>query len=163
MQTLSKSFGLAAIRESLERPHSCKITHDDCQPGHGPRASGTRTDSYEYTTLSVPTASLALSALSRSVVAAMNAKVVALVEQCAVLLHELEKLRPLGLGDAIGGNDANFVMVPVSEIMRAPKGYTRLRRRKRALRCEGCLRITVGSAEENVVALRKLEQLLKEL
>ncbi|KZT10293.1 uncharacterized protein LAESUDRAFT_755801, partial [Laetiporus sulphureus 93-53] len=100
---------------------------------------------------------------------------------CAVLLHELEKLRPLGLGDAIGGNDADFVMVPVLEKSESGSGLPDNARAQRIyktaaeeegvvvryrggeLGCESCLRITVGSAEENVVALRKLEELLRKL
>ncbi|KZT10296.1 histidinol-phosphate aminotransferase [Laetiporus sulphureus 93-53] len=165
MQTLSKSFGLAAIRlgMALAHPALVQILMNTRAPYN----------------ISAPTASLALSALRPSAVAAMSAKVAVLVEQRAVLLHELEKLRPLGLGAAIGGNNANFVMVPVLEKCgsglpdntRAHRIYKTaaeeegvvVRYRGGELGCEGCLRITVGSAEENVVALRKLEGLLKKL
>ncbi|OBZ77720.1 Histidinol-phosphate aminotransferase [Grifola frondosa] len=65
--------------------------------------------------ISTPTASLALSALSPSALASMSAKVIRLVTARTALLAGLAELAPLGLGAAIGGNDANFVLVPVLE------------------------------------------------
>ena len=43
----------------------------------------------------------------------MRKKVAALVASRKTLLEGLAALQPLGLGHSIGGNDANFVMVPV--------------------------------------------------
>lgn len=90
----------------------------------------------------------------------------------------------LGVGKVIGGNDANFLVVPILE--RASSGDGNLAARKpsneRAFRiyktlaekegvvvryrgsepgCDGCLRITVGTKEENTVLLEKLEELLR--
>ncbi|PCH44895.1 histidinol-phosphate aminotransferase [Wolfiporia cocos MD-104 SS10] len=163
MQTLSKSFGLAAIRLGMAFAHPAliQILMNTKAPYN----------------ISAPTASLALSALSSTSVASMSAKVAQLVTQRGVLLDGLSKLAPLGLGAAIGGNDANFVMTPVLERsgsgkpsnVRAQKIYKTLaeeegvvvRYRGSEPGCAGCLRITVGSEEENAVVLRKMEEMLK--
>ena len=65
--------------------------------------------------ISTPTASLALSALSPSAVIAMREKVAKLIASRRSLLASLAELAPLGLGPSIGGNEANFVVVPVLE------------------------------------------------
>ena len=129
--------------------------------------------------ISAPTASLALSALSPGAVEAMSAKVASLVDQRDVLHKGLAELAPLGLGAAIGGNHANFVMVPVLEKngsgkpdnVRAQRIYKTLaeaeavvvRYRGGEPGCAGCLRITVGSKEENTVVLTKLREMLQKL
>lgn len=129
--------------------------------------------------ISTPTASIALSALSPSAVDAMHVKVASLVAQRAVLLAGFAALAPLGLGHAIGGNDANFIVVPVlakdgsgaPDNSRAHKIYKTLaeeegvvvRYRGSEPGCTGCLRVTVGSEEENKVVLQKFSELLKKL
>ncbi|KAI0938616.1 hypothetical protein AcV5_000255 [Taiwanofungus camphoratus] len=165
MQTLSKSFGLAAIRLGMAFAHPAliQILMNTKAPYN----------------ISVPTAALALSALSPPAVATMSAKVSTLIKQRNVLVQKLPALAPLGLGAIIGGNDANFVMVPVLEKSgsgrpdnaRAQKIYKTLaeeegvvvRYRGGEPGCSGCLRITVGNQEENEVVLAKLEELLKKL
>jgi histidinol-phosphate aminotransferase len=95
-------------------------------------------------------------------------------------------LTELGVGKVIGGNDANFLVVPILErgssrvgnsavrkpsSERAQRVYKTLaenegvvvRYRGNELGCEGCLRITVGTKEENAVMLKKLEELLRVL
>ena len=129
--------------------------------------------------VSTPTASLALSALSPEAISLMKEKVSTLVKGRDQLLRGLKDLAPLGLGAVIGGNDANFVMVPVLEKngsgkpdnVRAQKIYRTLaehegvvvRYRGGEAGCAGCLRITVGSEEEIKVVLTKLGELLKSL
>ena len=124
-------------------------------------------------------AKLAMSALSTEGLALMKSKVATLVKNRDVLLRGLEALAPLGLGAVIGGNSANFVVVPVLEKngsgkpcnTRAQKIYKTLaeqegvvvRYRGSEPGCEGCLRITVGSEEEVQVALKKLGELLAAL
>ncbi|EPS97425.1 hypothetical protein FOMPIDRAFT_1031985 [Fomitopsis schrenkii] len=165
MQTLSKSFGLAAIRLGMAFAHPAvvQILMNTKAPYN----------------ISAPTAALALSALSPTALAAMSAKVASLVEQRGVLLKGLAELAPLGLGTAIGGNHANFVMVPVLEKsgsskpdnLRAQRIYKTLaetegvvvRYRGGEPGCAGCLRITVGSKEENPVVLTKLREMLQKL
>ncbi|KAI0674594.1 histidinol-phosphate aminotransferase [Trametes maxima] len=164
-QTLSKSFGLAAIRLGIAFAHPAlvQILMNTKAPYN----------------ISTPTASLALSALSDSAIGLMKDKVATLASGRSYLLHELAKLRPLGLGSAIGGNSANFVVVPVLEKdgsgkpdnERAHKIYKTLaesegvvvRYRGSEPGCAGCLRITIGSEEENKVVLQKFEELLKTL
>ncbi|OCH93934.1 histidinol-phosphate aminotransferase [Obba rivulosa] len=163
MQTLSKSFGLAAIRLgiALAHPALIQILMNTKAPYN----------------ISTPTASLALSALSPSAVDAMREKVSTLVASRGALLQRLAEFASLGLGAAIGGNAANFVMVPVLEKSgsgkpdntRAQKIYKTLaeeegvvvRYRGGEPGCAGCLRITIGTEEENEVLLNRLGELLK--
>jgi len=165
LQTLSKSFGLAAIRLGMAfaHPSLVQVLMNTKAPYN----------------ISAPTAALALSALAPSAVSTMSAKVASLVQQRAVLLKGLAELAPLGLGAAIGGNHANFVMVPVLEKSgsvqpdnaRAQRIYKTLaesegvvvRYRGGEPGCAGCLRITVGSREENAVVLQKLREMLEKL
>ncbi|KAI0711470.1 histidinol-phosphate aminotransferase [Earliella scabrosa] len=164
-QTLSKSFGLAAIRLGIAFAHPAlvQILMNTKAPYN----------------VSTPTASLALSALSPEAISLMKEKVSTLVKGRDQLLRGLKDLAPLGLGAVIGGNDANFVMVPVLEKngsgkpdnVRAQKIYRTLaehegvvvRYRGGEAGCAGCLRITVGSEEEIKVVLTKLGELLKSL
>ena len=129
--------------------------------------------------ISTPTASLALSALSPSAVIAMREKVAKLIASRRLLLASLAELAPLGLGPSIGGNEANFVVVPVLEkngsglpdSARAQKIYKTLaeeggvvvRYRGNEPGCAGGLRVTVGTDEENAELLRKLRNLLESL
>lgn len=129
--------------------------------------------------ISTPTASLALSALSPSAVESMRQNVSELGSQRTVLLQGLSPLKPLGLGSTIGGNDANFVVVPIlaksgsgkPDNARAQGIYKTLaeeegvvvRYRGSEPGCEGCVRITVGTKAENEVVLAKLKELLEKL
>lgn len=129
--------------------------------------------------ISTPTASLALAALSPEAVQAMRTKVRALVAGRAWLLDALRTLAPGDLGAAIGGNDANFIMVPVLEkggsgrpdSARAQRIYKVLaeeegvvvRYRGNEAGCAGCLRITIGTREENETVVKKLKELLQKL
>ena len=82
----------------------------------------------------------------------------------------------LGVGNSIGGNDANFVMIPILDSKtgepssaRANKVYKALaeehgvvvRYRGNEPGCSGCLRITVGTEEENKAVLDKLTEVLR--
>ena len=109
----------------------------------------------------------------------MREKVSKLVSSRKTLLDGLAALAPLGLGPSIGGNDANFVVVPVLEkngsgqpdSARAQKIYKTLaeeggvvvRYRGSEPGCAGGLRVTVGTEEENAELLRKLRGLLETL
>ncbi|CDO71186.1 hypothetical protein BN946_scf184845.g56 [Trametes cinnabarina] len=164
-QTLSKSFGLAAIRLGIAFAHPALVQ--------------TLMNTKAPYNISTPTAALALSALSSSAVDLMKEKVATLIQSREALIRSLRELQPLGLGSVIGGNDANFVMVPVLEKngsgkpdnVRAQRIYKTLaesegvvvRYRGGELGCAGCLRITIGSEEENKTVLQKLEQLLKQM
>lgn len=94
------------------------------------------------------------------------------------LQSSLSSLSSLGLGAAIGGVHANFLMIPVlnKETMepdnsRAERVYVELaekegvvvRFRGKEYGCEGCLRITVGTEEENKKLLEKMKDVLTKL
>ena len=125
----------------------------------------------------------------------MRARLDELGRQRTRLLKALEatELRELGLGEVIGGNHANFVLVRILEKpnsnssnsnsnsggagalkpdnTRSEAVYKELAEREgvvvrfrgREYGCEGCLRITVGSEEENGVLIRKLGEVLKRI
>ncbi|KAL0958055.1 hypothetical protein HGRIS_000232 [Hohenbuehelia grisea] len=164
MQTLSKSFGLAAIRLgiALAQPPLIQVLTNTKAPYN----------------ISTPTAHLALSALSPSAIDSMHQKIATLTSSREGLLASLASLAPLGLGPAIGANNANFVMVPVlnhasgkPDNVRSQKVYKSLaeengvvvRFRGGEAGCEGCLRITVGTEEENKTVVEKLDQVLRVL
>ncbi|KAI0824843.1 histidinol-phosphate aminotransferase [Trametes gibbosa] len=164
-QTLSKSFGLAAIRLGIAfaHPSLVQILMNTKAPYN----------------ISTPTAALASSALSPAAVDIMKEKVSRLVKSRGELLESLKALAPSGLGAAIGRNDANFVMVPVlardrsgrPDNVRAQKIYKTLaesegvvvRFRGNEPGCDACLRITIGSEEENRVVVEKFSELLSAL
>ena len=163
MQTLSKSFGLAAVRLgiALAQPPLIQILTNTKAPYN----------------ISTPSAHIALAALSAESIAAMQAKVAQLVASRATLLQSLATLESLGLGPSIGANDANFVMVPVlgkdgqPDNERASKVYKLLaeengvviRFRGKEPGCAGCVRITIGSEEENRAVMDKLRKVLQEV
>jgi len=136
--------------------------------------------------ISTPTAHLALSSLTPPSMALMKKRLDALRSQKQWLLSALASplLRELGVGTSIGSNDANFVLVPILERAvgggngdlgnrkpdsnRAQRVYKALaeeegvvvRYRGNEPGCAGCLRITVGTEEENAVVIKKLEDIM---
>lgn len=163
MQTLSKSFGLAAIRLgiALAQPPLIQVLTNTKAPYN----------------ISTPSAQLALAALSKEAVQNMRLKCQTLVESRKQLQKSLESLSALGVGDIIGGNDANFLMVPIlnketrlPDNARANAVYTELaenkgvvvRFRGKEAGCYGCLRITIGTAEENGTLIRQLQSALND-
>ncbi|KAF9459113.1 histidinol-phosphate aminotransferase [Collybia nuda] len=162
LQTLSKSFGLAAIRLgiAIAQPPLIQILTNTKAPYN----------------ISTPTANLALSALSPNSVSSMHDKVNTLISSRASLIASLATLAPQGLGSPIGANDANFVMVPVLSKDGGKADSDRAQRIYRALAeengvvvrfrgnepgCAGCLRITVGSEEEHKIVIEKLAEVMK--
>ncbi|KAF9445586.1 histidinol-phosphate aminotransferase [Macrolepiota fuliginosa MF-IS2] len=166
-QTLSKSFGLAAIRLgiALAQPPLIQILTNTKAPYN----------------ISTPTAHLALTALSPSSVAGMRAKVATLIKNRATLLEKLfsSEGTKRNLGQPIGAGHANFIMVPVlkkdgsGEVdnQRAARVYKVLaeanglvvRFRGNELGCEACLRITIGTEEENEAAVTRLTKVFNEI
>lgn len=124
------------------------------------------------------TAQAALSALSTPGINLMKSNVASIKHMQTSLIESLQSLRPLGLGEPRGGNHANFVLVPILkrgstsdneyDNARAMKIYKKLaedmgvvvRYRGGELGCGGCLRMTVGTEQENQVLLNRLEQVL---
>ncbi|CAE6453905.1 unnamed protein product [Rhizoctonia solani] len=164
MQTLSKSFGLAAIRlgVAIAQPPLIQILTNTKAPYN----------------ISTPSASLALAALSPEGIASMTHKIRTLNLNRNRLIEGLAKLTPLGVGAVVGGNHANFVVVPIlsrgstkPDNTRSNGIYKRLaeelgvvvRFRGNEHGCKGCLRITVGSEEEVDAVLERLEKVLKEM
>ncbi|KAI0065288.1 histidinol-phosphate aminotransferase [Artomyces pyxidatus] len=164
LQTLSKSFGLAAIRLgiALAQPSLIQILTNTKAPYN----------------ISTPTATLALRALSDDSLVQMRSKLERLGTQRTALRLELQKLAPLGVGEAIGGGDANFLVVPIlargsreADNDRAVRVYKTLaeeegvvvRYRGGERGCRGCLRITVGSEDENEIVIAKLQKTLERM
>lgn len=125
--------------------------------------------------ISTPTAHLALRALSSESVALKEEKVSTLNHSRTLLLKKLSEIP--SFGPAIGANDANFIMVPVlgqdgrKDNGRSQRVYKRLaeerglvvRFRGNEVGCEACLRITIGSEEENKEVVEKFKQIFEEL
>ncbi|TFY62612.1 hypothetical protein EVG20_g6641 [Dentipellis fragilis] len=164
MQTLSKSFGLAAIRLgiALAQPPLIQVLSNTKAPYN----------------VSTPTAHLAVRALSPESIKTMQAKVGELTKNRAVLIASLRALAPLGVGAAVGRQDANFVVVPILQRGGSAPDNTRahalyktlaeeegvvVRFRGNEPGCLGCLRITVGSEAENVVVIDKMKKTLEKL
>lgn len=140
--------------------------------------------------VSLPTAHLASKALTPESLDLWRKNVRTLKHNRTVLISSLTSLSKstlpdgssLGVGPIIGSNDANFVMVRILErgtkvgdikpdSTRAQKVYKYLaeevgvvvRYRGNELGCEGCLRITVGTEEENNAVLERLVGALKKI
>lgn len=159
LQTLSKSFGLAGLRCGL-----CWAS--------APLARAFNSMKAPYNISSL-TSSLALRALSPKSIAKMEEIVAKIISERDRLAVELPKIP--SVGKIIGGMDANFILV---QILNKPNGtpssprakeiYTKLAEKKNVvvrfrgseLNCEGCLRISVGTPEENEILLRELKEAL---
>ncbi|WOO80341.1 Histidinol-phosphate aminotransferase [Vanrija pseudolonga] len=159
-QTLSKSFGLAAIRLGylLASPELIQILTNAKAPYN----------------VSLPTASLALASVSESGLAVMQKNTATLVANRTALIDGLLKIP--AIGRVPGGNHANFVL---AEVLDKPGGkpdnaranaiYKEMaenrgvvvRFRGNEPGCLACLRITVGTEEENATALARLSELLQ--
>jgi histidinol-phosphate aminotransferase len=128
--------------------------------------------------ISTPSANLALSALSSEGLKAMHEKASTLISSRGDLLKSLEGLDSLGIGKSIGGNDANFILVPIlnretrkPDNVRSERIYKQLaekegvvvRFRGKEHGCDGCIRITVGTAKENAALLDRLKDVLEKI
>lgn len=160
MQTLSKAFGLAAIRlgVSFTSPEIATILNSLKAP---------------YS-ISSPTSALAAAALGKEGLKVQREKADKVIAQRSRLLQELPKIE--GVGRFLGGFDANFVLVEMldkggnasNDV--ALRVYTRMASERNVVVrfrggetwCFGCLRMTVGTAEENTVLLQRLAEVLKE-
>ncbi|UZJ52647.1 hypothetical protein CBS101457_001967 [Exobasidium rhododendri] len=158
-QTLSKSFGLAAIRLGIaySQPGLIQIMNNTKAPYN----------------ISVPTAHLASLALSPSGLDKMRTNVRTLLQNRTGLIASLKRMPDVG--PILGSNEANFVLVVILD---APHGkpdgkragmiYKKMaeerglvvRNRSSDLGCSGCIRITVGTQEENERCIELMGQLL---
>ncbi|KAJ1019540.1 hypothetical protein NDA18_006020 [Ustilago nuda] len=160
-QTLSKAFGLAAIRLGIAfaQPALVQIMNNTKAPYN----------------ISSPTAHLASLALSPKGIAQMRAKVERLIRNRDQLIIDLKALP--GTGAILGGNDANFVLIQMLDLETRSKPdnevaqmvYKRMaeemglvvRNRAKDLGCAGCLRITVGTEAENKRCIDLIRGLLQ--
>lgn len=162
-QTLSKGFGLAAIRLGylLAPPPLIQILTNTKAPYN----------------VSVPTASIAHQAVSSAGLASMQRTVEELTNNRSFLIEQLQTIP--AVGRIIGGNHANFVLVEIldkareqggkPDNQRAVKVYKEMaehrgvvvRFRGHEIGCEGCFRITVGTRKECETLLEQLRELLQ--
>ncbi|KAI9344933.1 pyridoxal phosphate-dependent transferase [Obelidium mucronatum] len=158
IQTLSKSFGLAGIRVgiSIANPEITRVFNNTKAP-------------YNVSTLA---SNVAIAALQPEGIAKMNDNVQKIWEQRDALIDGLQKFARVGR--ILGANDANFVVAQLLNENGQPDNdfalsvYKQLaeveqivvRFRGMELGCTGCLRITVGTGEENKALLEKLRVLL---
>jgi histidinol-phosphate aminotransferase len=161
MQTLSKSFGLAGIRlgASFTSPEIAAIFNSLKAP---------------YS-ISTPTSEIAAVALSPAGLRARDGKVAAILQQRDWLVQELPQIDLIGRFR--GGFDANFLLVEMRDRQGKPSNavaqrvYTDLaeiqgvvvRFRGSEYGCEGCLRITVGTASENLLLVKKLKEVVEKI
>jgi histidinol-phosphate aminotransferase len=122
--------------------------------------------------ISTPTAYLALRALSPESLRLKSNKIATLNASRAKLMQSLSAIPAIGA--PIGANEANFVVVPVldksgkKDTDRAHAVYKTLaeekgvvvRFRGKESGCEACLRITIGTEEENEKVIEKLKEVL---
>ncbi|KAJ2006139.1 histidinol-phosphate transaminase [Coemansia thaxteri] len=159
MQTMSKSFGLAGIRLGVGIG-GCEVVY---------HLNNTKAP-YSVSTL---TLDVAKAALSDEGILKMRAVIDILREQRdEFLIPELRKLPHVGA--ILGGNDGNFVLCRLvdssgcasNEIAKsvytemAEKRGLVVRFRGTDYGCEGCLRVTVGTAEENRMVIEAMRSLL---
>ncbi|KAL1921811.1 uncharacterized protein VTP21DRAFT_10453 [Calcarisporiella thermophila] len=162
MQTLSKSFGLAGIRlgVAIANPDIIQIMNNTKAPYN----------------IGNPSSRIANEALSPTGIQTMLSNRALIHEQRDRLLRELgdPNKRPEGIGRILGANDANFLLVQILDKSGRPsnkraEGIYRslaetrgvvVRFRGNDPGCEACLRITVGTVEENDILLNELRKAL---
>ncbi|KAJ5515039.1 Aminotransferase class I/classII [Penicillium fimorum] len=158
MQTLSKAFGLAGIRLGVAYA-SVEVA----------RLLNSLKAPYN---ISSPTSALASAALTAPNLAVMHSFRTQIIAQRDRLLRELPTIP--GVGQFLGGSDANFLLVQILDAEGRPSNVTALaayeamaekrgvvvRFRGKELGCEGCLRITVGTDPEVTKFLQELRTVL---
>ena len=150
LQTLSKAFGLAAIRCGF-----CLGPPDIIQLLNNVKAP------YNVNAL---TSKMALDALDNT--AALQTTIQQLLEQRELVA---EKLNSLDYVTKVYESDANFLLFRLQKNAQAV--YKRMadsagvvtRFRGTELHCDECIRVTVGTPEENVAFLEALEKSYSEL
>ena len=148
MQTLSKAFGLAGIRlgAAFTSPEVASLLNNLKAPYN----------------ISSPTSTLANLALQPKNLAVMKSNRQKILEQRKRMLKELPGIP--GIGRFLGGADSNFLLVEILDRGEGGKPCNRIalalyeqlaenrgvvvRFRGKEFGCEGCLRITIGTAEE---------------
>ncbi|GAA5836615.1 hypothetical protein JCM11251_002678 [Rhodosporidiobolus azoricus] len=158
MQTLSKGFGLAAIRLgiAISSPPLIQVLNNIKAPYN----------------ISTPTATIAKRALSDDGIARFRQNITTLNENREWLRAALEQTK--GVRAILGAGHANFLMAQIAgkdgqpENKLAQKAYLHLaetdkvvvRFRGNEVGCEACLRITVGTREECEAVVERLRGVL---
>lgn len=159
-QTLSKSFGLAGIRLG--------ITFCSAELSRYLNAM-----KYPYNISSLTSAIATRSTDENQGLGVMRKFVDLIVEQREIVLAELQKLP--GVGRNLGGLDANFLLLefldkagnPSNNVAKAVYNDLAVhngvvvRFRGSELNCTGCLRISIGKADENVTMIERLAKCLE--
>ncbi|KAL8969137.1 MAG: hypothetical protein Q9183_002141 [Haloplaca sp. 2 TL-2023] len=163
MQTLSKAFGLAGVRlgAAFASQEVASLLNNFKAPYN----------------VSSPTSSLAIAALQPENLAIMRGNRKKIMEQRQRMLIELPKISRIGR--FLGGTDSNFLLVEILDRPKDQEGKASnesalslyeglaesrgvvVRFRGKEVGCEGCLRMTVGTAEEVDRLLAEIRSLLQ--
>jgi histidinol-phosphate aminotransferase len=123
--------------------------------------------------ISTPTSLLARAALQKQGVEKMQSHVENIIKERDYIMTQLKHMKRIGR--ILGRNNANFILVEILNSLGHPcndaasQVYTKLaetegivvRFRGKELGCFGCLRMTIGTREENDFLLQKLAKLLQ--
>ena len=141
MQTLSKAWGLAALRLGL-----CYASMDIIDLFNKVKPPYNVNEASQQ---------IGLEALQDT--ATVNNWIKQVVEQKEILINQMQQL---SFVEKIYPSDANFILVKVND---ANKLYDYLsgnevivRNRSKDVHCENCLRITIGTPQENNVLIKLL-------
>lgn len=161
LQTLSKAFALAGIRLG--------ITYSNKEVS---RLLNSMKYPYNISNL---TSDVAIRATKEESLIETRNKINKIIQQREIVLKSLLDLKYVGKNR--GGLDANFILIeilnkdlkPDNEI--ANKLYLKLatenkvvvRFRGKELGCTGCLRVSIGTADENAVLIERFSKVLDEL
>ncbi|KAH3679139.1 hypothetical protein WICMUC_001150 [Wickerhamomyces mucosus] len=160
-QTLSKSFGLASIRLGFTFANK--------------RLSGILNALKAPYNISTLTSDVAIRALKPDAITLMRANCEILNNERSKLIKNLSGLK--FINGLIGGEDANFILIQIAnendepDSPRAKFIYEKLandkgvvvRYRGNEPGCAGCLRVTIGTIEENKILLNRFQQVVDEL
>ncbi|GME97589.1 histidinol-phosphate transaminase activity protein [[Candida] boidinii] len=161
LQTLSKSFGLAGIRLGITFA-SKEIS----------RVLNSMKYPYNISNL---TSDIAIRSTTKESLKLMRKNCELIINQREIVLKNLLNLK--GIGKNIGGLDSNFLLLQIIDKNGEPnnelcnKVYKNLaidnsvvvRFRGNEPGCNSCLRITIGTEEENKILISKFEKVLNEL
>ncbi|PBP27224.1 histidinol-phosphate aminotransferase [Diplocarpon rosae] len=161
MQTMSKAFGLAGIRLGAAFA-SEPIVH----------LLNSMKAPYN---IANPSSEIAISALTKDGLRALELSKENIIQQRRRLLEELPKVR--GVGRFRGGTASNFLLIEMLDTQGQPDNVTALKVYERLAEkrgvvvrfrgkehgCLGCLRITVGTEQEVTRFLKEIESVLAQV
>lgn len=182
LQTLSKGFGLAAIRcVFVAFSYTVRLVFTDSSALHSlgiaitsPALAQILNNIKAPYNISTPTASLALRALSPSGLNLFQQNISTLLTNRAQLASDLLEIKP-GVVQLLGAGHANFLVVQIgdkdgkADNELAKKAYLHLaetdkvvvRFRGNEVGCNACVRITVGTKEECDRVVERLRTFLQ--